>query len=711
MNWKVWASFIPVLCCSVALLPQQTDKRSAGEAARTQPESKGTAALPQQTKTRLAGDPGLADLAQGMDAYQRQDFDTAAAKLSTVHIPQIADYVAYYLAAARVESKQYEGIADELAPVHHTPVSSPLAGKAWLLEAKALEAGEPEEAVKVLRDHYAKLPQPDGNLALGDAYVASNDDRHAAEFYQRVYSESVTGDAAQAAETALAGLKAKMGSQFPPLLPEQAMERGDHLLEARQFRAAKDAYVSALPSLVGTRRDEARVRIGRTLLQEGNAPAAMSYLRALDLPPSEADAERLYWEVECARRTNDETAMAQAVEDVAAKYPQSRWRLKATVGAADHWLAENRPDQYLPLYQAACDNFPDNSGAALYHWRIVFQAYLHDQPEAARMLREQLENFPTSSTAAPALYFLGRYYERQGEFGNARACYDRLERARPNQFYAVLARQRLEQPEVGRASVIEEAVRFADAIRFPEAPKLPVEESRVTALRIERSRLLRGAGLNDLADAELRFGTYTGGQPVLLGMEIGENAPAAYQALRAMKATASGYLDLRFDQAPRRFWEMLFPMPYRSQLEAGARANGVDSFLLAGLIRQESEFNPGALSHANAYGLTQVLPVTAQRFARRVGITRFSARQLFEPATSLKIGSAVLRWMLDQNGGKLEQTLAAYNAGPRRAAQWAGWGSYREPAEFIESIPYNETREYVQAVLRNADIYRRLYRE
>jgi soluble lytic murein transglycosylase len=66
--------------------------------------------------------------------------------------------------------------------------------------------------------------------------------------------------------------------------------------------------------------------------------------------------------------------------------------------------------------------------------------------------------------------------------------------------------------------------------------------------------------------------------------------------------------------------------------------------------------------------------------------------------------------MLDHNDGKVEQTLAAYNAGPARAAEWLGWNQYREPAEFVESIPFTETRDYVQAVLRNTDVYRRLYR-
>ena len=141
-----------------------------------------------------------------------------------------------------------------------------------------------------------------------------------------------------------------------------------------------------------------------------------------------------------------------------------------------------------------------------------------------------------------------------------------------------------------------------------------------------------------------------------------------------------------------------------------ARQRELDPFLLAGLIRQESEFNPQAISHAQAYGLTQVRPATGRQFARQAGVQRFSTRALYEPAVNLKIGSSILRSMLDHNDGRLEQTLASYNAGPNHVAEWLTWNTYREPAEFVESIPFTETRDYVQAVLRNAEMYRRLYK-
>ena len=140
------------------------------------------------------------------------------------------------------------------------------------------------------------------------------------------------------------------------------------------------------------------------------------------------------------------------------------------------------------------------------------------------------------------------------------------------------------------------------------------------------------------------------------------------------------------------------------------RTANLDPYLLAGLIRQESEFNPQAVSPAKAYGLTQIRPATGRQFARKAGVPKFTTRVLSQPAANLKIGCSILRSMLDQQGGKVEQTLAAYNAGPMRVVEWMTWNTYREPAEFVESIPFTETRDYVQAVLRNAEMYRRLYR-
>jgi len=423
------------------------------------------------------------------------------------------------------------------------------------------------------------------------------------------------------------------------------------------------------------------------------------------LPPSEADAERLDYLVECGRRLTDDDEIRSTLQKLEQQYPHSPWRLKALLSAGNRFLLVNRPDEYVPLYRAVYQDFPSAPEAALAHWKVTFQAYLHDDPQAQPLLMEHLRSYPAHATAGAALYFVGRWYERSGDLGAAQACYYKLTNLFENHYYSMLARQHMATSVAPKQSITASL----DAVAFPVAKPVPQETSRTTTVRIERSRLLRTAGLSEMADSELRFGGRTDGQPALLGMELASAAEAPHQAMHLMKGMSPDYLGLPLSAAPRRFWELLFPVPFRDDLERAARDEGIEPFLLAGLIRQESEFNPQALSHANAYGLTQVRPVTGKQFARKAGFDKFSNRMLFQPAPNLRIGAAIFRGMLDQNGGKVEQTLAAYNAGPTRPASWLTWNQYREPAEFVESIPFTETRDYVQAVLRNADVYRRLY--
>jgi len=653
-----------------------------------------------------------ARLALGVAAYEQKDYTAAITnlRLAAAGLPKLADYAAYYLAASRVEAGDLAGVAQDLEPLHHSAVHSPLAGKGWLVEARALKGSDAPSAVRLLREHYAELSQPEGDVTLADCYQAAGDLANAAEFYQRVYDQFFTGDSATRAAAALLALKDSMGVAYPEPLPEQRMRRADRLLEARLYADAQAEYQAITDQAPQLEREQARVRVGAADYLAGHAAQAYTYLAGLEPGESEADAERLYYMEECARHQGNDGDMLAAVARLAERAPKSPWRLKALVSAANRYLLINRPDDYLPLYKAAYADFPGEPAAALSHWKVTFQAYLQGKSEATGLLREHLRNYPAHATAAAALYFLARLAEQDGDLAAAKVYYQKLADAFENYYYALLARDRLRDARLTGVPLSQQASEFAATLSFPRAKPLETDPTAATGARIERSRLLRGAGLNDLADGELRYGARTDGQAAVLAVEMATAADSPYLGMRAMKSLIPDYLGLPFESAPRQFWQLLFPLPYRGELTADAASHGLDPNLVAGLIRQESEFNPAALSHANAYGLTQVRPGTGRQYARQAGLRRFSTQSLLQPAVNLKIGTLYLRSMLDHHGGRVEETLAAYNAGPARAAEWLAWNHYREPAEFVESIPFTETRDYVQAVLRNADIYRRLYK-
>ena len=233
----------------------------------------------------------------------------------------------------------------------------------------------------------------------------------------------------------------------------------------------------------------------------------------------------------------------------------------------------------------------------------------------------------------------------------------------------------------------------------------------MTAL-LEQGRLLFDLGLDQDAESELSRADYRKADSLWVGLELfrikSDNLEHG-RGLRYMKRYGFGYLNIPVDAAPRAFWESLYPMPWEQDLRSRAQPHGLDPYLVAGLIRQESEYDHAAVSRAGAIGLMQVMPSTGRDIFRQLGLAGFSPAKLRDPDISLRLGTYHLKEVVDRFNGSLELALAAYNAGAKRADEWITWGDFQEPAEFVETIPFTETRGYVQSVLRNRDMYRRLY--
>jgi len=296
--------------------------------------------------------------------------------------------------------------------------------------------------------------------------------------------------------------------------------------------------------------------------------------------------------------------------------------------------------------------------------------------------------------------------------GAARVYYDAAQTRFTNTYYAMIASDRLNDARVRAAAASADAKLWVDGVRWPQRAPFTAAEAATAKARRERAALLAMAGLDNYAEFELRMGAREEKAPIGLAMDLAEHMTKLGQAdkgLRYIKGLLPGYLWFPWDGAGERFWRLAFPMPYQEDVEKYAREHDVDPYVVAGLIRQESEFNARVVSHANAYGLTQILPSTGRDLSRRVGMRAFTTAMLFDPAVNLRLGTYYLKILLKSFGGRWEDVLAAYNGGGSRVTKWRRFGEFNEQAEFIETIPFDETRDYVQSVLRNAAVYRRLY--
>jgi soluble lytic murein transglycosylase len=412
-------------------------------------------AAPQAARTRLADyarahakttDGALAQFALGVVEYDQQDYAGTVRDLTGLapRLPKLADYVNYYLGAAQAQLNDAAGAAATLGGQTWYQPLSPLRNRASLLRADVLtKSSKPGDAAELLLAAYKDLPQPDGALALATAYEARDENVQAAAYYQRVYYSYPATPAAATASAALERLKPKLGKNFPKPSAQQIIERPSRWIEARQYAKAKTEFQASLPQLTGVDRELVQVRLGLADLRAGNALIASRSLKALRLPASEVSAERDEYLVECGRRLNNEGMVADALHDLEKKTPKSPWRLKALLNAANKYLVEHQPDRYRPLYRAAFENFPADNSTALTHWRVAWESYITRQPDAERLMREQVARYPSDTKASAAMYFLGRLAEDRKDPASARAFYDRIAQVFSHYYYGVLARQRL----------------------------------------------------------------------------------------------------------------------------------------------------------------------------------------------------------------------------------------------------------------------------
>ena len=426
---------------------------------------------------------------------------------------------------------------------------------------------------------------------------------------------------------------------------------------------------------------------------------------ALPDTPDDNGARRLYLLMEMARNRNDLDEQRRIVAEMQSRFPQSSWLAEALYDSGNTYLLRREYPAAVEYYSDLATHFPDSKHASAAHWKAAWLSYRQGlYVEAARLFDEQIQLYPTAPEAVNALYWRGRLYETQEHKpAQAAANYRAIIRAYQHFFYAQMARQRL--AALGNAPVQPDPQPQLDSFQPPPVPLL-MESFPVDSPHLAKARLLANAGLNDYIPQEIAADPDSASWSALAEAQIYASYGENFRALRAVKRALPYAASASIKSIPMAYWRILFPEPYWETIKAEAAKNNLDPYLVASQIRQESEFNPSAVSKANACGLMQLLPAVGKTLARQEGMSNFQSFQLFDPATNIRLETRYLRQTLDKFGGVTEYALAAYDAGDSRVEDWQAAGPYQGIDEFVESIPFTETRGYVESILRNMDTYR-----
>jgi soluble lytic murein transglycosylase len=396
-----------------------------------------------------------------------------------------------------------------------------------------------------------------------------------------------------------------------------------------------------------------------------------------------------------ARERAKRSRTPEAFEAVANRYRGSEWAEESLLSLANHYQKDALDAGALPWWRRLLAEYPEGRYVERAAMRSGYVDYRAGRYEAAAQALESAARVrPASTATAGLLYWAGRSRAALGQNERARQLLQETIRRYKHSYHGIRARDTL--------------ARLGGGAPQPTPSLLPSDEGEtLPEPQATRVRLLLMLERFEEASRELRLlpqGRRVQATLAWLEARQGRLRPA----LIAMKRAYPEWIGEAGDRLPSDVWRIMFPVRYADELRQAAAQHSLDPALIAALILQESTFDASALSRAGARGLMQVMPATGRRLAQSRG-QRLRRTALHDPGTSIDFGTRYVRQMNDRFGGSVEKTLAAYNAGPHRVDAWTAERGEHGTEDFIEGIPFSETRQYVMLILANREQYRRLY--
>ena len=712
------------------------------------------------TKTVL-----MTRFSEGVDAIARADYTEALPKVSDARLAKtpIADYATYYTALARLHSGRFAEARNDFNTLNAARPAGVLREWSLLGEAEAADAlGQYADAARLYElASMLKTTAPDQVLnGMARSLAAAGDKPRALTAYRRVYYEfplSELSDAARGQILQLAGI-----DDSTRLRQDFALElgRAQRLFGSKRYAESLTAFeaLRALADddnreLVGLRIAEAQFYLGR-------------YKQALDgtrpFLNSSRKAEARFFSLSATRGLGDHAAYVAEARRLVDQFPNDTWAEETLNNLGTHYILIDEDDTAIEVFRDYLTRFPTGRYAQRAAWKLGWSHYRQQKyQDAIGVFEQAAANFPRSDYRPPYLYWSARAYDQLDKADTASSRYALITVDYLNSYYGRLSEAQLkkrgvtsasqrralvEKPLVGQSAAAaggtiavpaassdangadgatgsDSASRTASSLQ-PTAQSTPSSTAPSTAAAAPapasepmpreldaRIRQLIAAGLYAPAIAELDFARRQWGTTPALEATLAwlYNAQGDLRrGINAMKRAYPQYLTDDGHRLPNHIQKVLFPVDYWPLIRRHAVERGLDPYLIAALVAQESTFDADVRSPANAYGLMQVLPSTGRQLARALKIRRFTTASLTNPETNVRLGTLYFQRLVKQFGGAY-YALASYNAGENRVEQWINERPPMPQDEFIDDIPYPETQNYVKRILGTAEDYRRLY--
>ncbi len=641
---------------------------------------------------------GLARLAGGFVLLDNGRFEEAAVALQHPDVARtsLVDHALLGLARAHEGRRDPAAAEQAYSRLLSELPTSPLLCSALFRRADALAAaGRSADAIaslgRALGECSGRAPQI--LLRLGVLHERRGEKGAAALAYDTLERDHPTAFETREASRRLRGVRGALPPMGADESRRRSLDRAQALLDAgRTSDALKLLRALRTAALPPEQAETVRVRLARTLVVLDRDKEAETLLRAV--PASSAFAAEAAYHL--ARIAYGRRKSLDGYEDVVERFPASAWAEEALYTMAFHHGRELREPQALPHYRRLLALFPAGRYVDQAAWAAAWWDFHHGQVAAAAGAFEAAaRERPRGPYTARFLYWAARARAALGETEASRALYEETARRFKHLYHGLKAGEALGLVRSGASST-----RPAAFLPAPPEPDVPGP-----VLTRVRQLLL----IHRLEEVEHELDrVQPSAQVHATRAWIQWRAGRLRPAIISMKRAFPDWGSERGDALPDPVWRILYPMRYQDELLESARGQDLDASLVAGVIWQESTFDATAESTAGAVGLMQVMPRTGRALARSLGL-RYRRSLLTDPGVGLRMGTLYLRTMIDSHGGRVERALAAYNAGPGRVRSWTAARPGMPAEDFIESIPFTETRNYVMGILAHREHYRRLY--
>jgi soluble lytic murein transglycosylase len=626
--------------------------------------------------------------------------------------PVLDDYVRLWIAQAQFNLGDAREAAVLLESIPLAVPDSNIMAKAAYKTGEAwYQASACQEStawfIRALAMNDKDLAAPQAYLRRGACRLRENNIAEGRELLQQVWVRFPYAPEAKEAETVLSS---NLGGETWTVQPSDRLTRAQAFLgQAFHAEAIEELKKFLVVDPHSPRRSEAKLKLGIAQVRLKQYDQARDTFRALAKDGGPESHEAAVWlaRVYLRQGQGDKLVEAGRVLPSTSLSAEQKGQITLFVGM---WLEDQKQyDEAIVKYHQVAKQGEPAAQRAEGQWRVGWVYYrtgrYREAAEGLRALAEQHD----SEFEPQALYWLGRAGE-QHQQPEAQEYYKKLCQRHRFTYYCQLARERMKG---GPGSEIPPDVTMVSADPPKEGEPAATITTRAdiaqqTAYR--RAIELKTLGLDADAAHEVAVLTerYSRDPDALVALSTMLNEVGAYhQALRLARARFRDQLERTGGTVAPSLWNVAYPTGLLPTIKLQG-AKGVDPYLIAAIIREESQYDVKAVSRVGAIGLMQVMPATANTVAQRVGLPAVGREDLFDQETNIRIGVRYVEQLLEQFSGNLVYTIASYNAGPLAVGNWISQYRGQGQDEFVELIPYQETRQYVKRVLRTYREYVRL---